>query len=95
MRIHRIITNLIKSCYGNSFEEWVKTASDQELYDEYEKRRQEWMKTGFGGNGEKTPEMKLIDREISNRAAEKWKNDPRRNRNPNYRWTDANRWDKD
>lgn len=25
---------------------------------------------------------------------EKWENDPRRNRDPNYRWTDANRWDK-
>ena len=50
---------------------------------------------GYGGDGEKTPEMKQIDREMSRRAAEKWENDPRRNRGPNFRWTDASRWDKD
>ena len=79
----------------NGFEDWVKSASDDELSDGYEQRRQQWMKDGFGGNGEKTPEMKQIDREMSRRTAEKWENDPRRNRDPNFRWTDANRWDKD
>ena len=28
-------------------------------------------------------------------VAEEWENDPRRNKDPNFRWTDANRWDKD
>lgn len=79
----------------SDFENWVKNASDEELEEGYEERRKEWAKNGFGGNGEKTPEMKRIDREISDRMAVKWENDPRRNRDPNYRWTDANRWDKD
>ena len=79
----------------DDFENWLKSASDDELSDGYEQRRQEWMRTGFGGNGEKTPEMKRIDQEMSRRSAEKWENDPRCNRAPNYRWTDANRWDKD
>ena len=49
-----IFGNLFKS----SFENWIENASDEELADGYEKRRQQWMKDGFGGNGEKTPEMK-------------------------------------
>lgn len=75
--------------------DWMKTATDEQLADGYEKRRQEWVKNGFGGNGEKTPDMKRINDEISRRSAEKWKKDPRRNTDPNFRWTDANRWDKD
>lgn len=82
--------NLFKS----SFEKWLEGASDEELSDGYEKRRQQWLKDGCNGNGEKTPEMKRIDEEISRRNAEKQKNDPRRNTDSNYRWTDANRWDK-
>lgn len=39
--------------------------------------------------------MKRLNFEINKRVAEEWKNDPRRNKNPNFRWTDANRWDKD
>ena len=31
---------------------------------------------------------------MSRRSAEKWENDLRRNRDPNYLWTDANHWDK-
>ncbi len=79
----------------DEFGDWLESASDDELSEGYEQRRQEWMRTGFGGNGEKTPEMEQIDREMSKRSAEKWENDPRRNRDPHFRWTDANRWDKD
>ena len=39
--------------------------------------------------------MKRIDSEMSRRSAEKWENNPNRNKDPNYRWTDANRGDKD
>lgn len=77
----------------DEFYNWLKSASDDELADRYEYLRQQWAKTGYGGNGEKTPEMKKIDREMSDRTAEKWENDPRRNKDTNYRWTDANRWD--
>lgn len=84
-------SNLFKS----TFENWIENASDEELADGYEERRQQWMKDDFGGNGEKTPEMKKIDSEMSRRTAEKWEKDPKRNTDPNFRWTDANRWDKD
>ncbi len=84
-------SNLFKS----AFDIWLETASDEELEAGYEQRRQQWIKDGYGGTGEKTFEMKQIDKEMSRRSAEKWENDPRRNRDPNYRWTDANRWDKD
>lgn len=29
------------------------------------------------------------------KIAEEWENDPRRSKDPNFRWTDSNRWDKD
>ena len=61
----------------------------------YESRRLEWLTNGQNGTGIKTLEMQMIDREMSRRSAEKWANDPRRNTDPNFRWTDANRWDKD
>lgn len=86
---------LFGNLFRNSFDSWLEKASDIELSEGYEERRQEWANTGFGGNGEKTPEMKKIDGEMRKRMAEKWENDPRRNRDPNYRWTDANRWDRD
>ncbi len=84
-------SNLLKS----SFETWLENASDEELSDGYEERRQKWAASGYGGNGEKTSEMKRIDSEMSRRSAEKRENNPNRNKDPNYRWTDANRWDKD
>lgn len=80
---------------SNSLESWLGTASDDDLSDNYEERRQQWLKDGCGGNGEKTAEMKKIDSEMSRRAAEKWEKNPCRNTDPNFRWTDANRWDKD
>lgn len=73
----------------------IESGSDEDLEHAYEKRRLEWLANGQNGTGEKTADMKRLDREMSRRAAEKWENDPRRNRDPNYRWTDANRWDKD
>ena len=81
--------------FKTAFDKWLETASFEELAEDYEERRQQWMKNGGGGNGERTPEMKRIDREMSRRTAEKWEKNPRRNTNPNFRWTNANRWDKD
>lgn len=78
----------------SSFEIWLESASDAELEEGYEKRRKQWIKDGFGGDGEKTYEMKRIDTEISKRSVEKWEKDPRRNTDPHFRWTDANRWDR-
>lgn len=73
----------------------IESGSDEDLENAYEERRLEWLANGQNGTGEKTSDMKRLDREMSRRAAEKWENDPRRNRDPNYRWTDANRWDRD
>lgn len=84
--------NLLKS----EFEKWVEGASHEELSDAYESERQDWINNGFNnGTGEKTPQMKRLNEEISKRVAEEWENDPRRNKDSNYRWTDANRWDED
>ena len=87
---------LFGNLFKSSFEKWVEGASHEELSDAYEEERQQWIKDGFnGGTGEKTPKMKRLDSEISKRVAAEWENDPHRNRDPNYRWSDANRWDKD
>lgn len=82
--------------FKSEFEKWVEGASYEELSDAYEVERQDWIKHGFnGGTGEKTFKMNRLNEEISKRVAEKWENDPRRNNDPNFRWTDANRCDKD
>lgn len=73
-------------------EKLISSASDEELAREYEERRKAWLKSG---GGEKTTDMLKIDKEMCRRSEEKWKTDPRRDTNPNYRWTDSNRWDKD
>ena len=39
--------------------------------------------------------LRTIDAEINARSNAKYEDDPKRNTDPNYRWTDANRWDKD
>ena len=77
------------------FDSWLSSATDQDLSDGYESRRQKWASTGFGGDGEKTSEMEKINREMNRRTAEKWEKDPHRNKDTNFRRTDANRWDKD
>lgn len=78
--------------FKSSFEKWVEEASVEELSEAYEKERKEWIK---GGGGDKTSKMNRLNKEISKRVAEKWENDPRRNKDPNFRWTDEARWDDD
>ena len=76
--------NLFKS----EFEKWVEGASHEELSDAYEEERQKWIREGYnGGTGEKTSKMNRLNDEISQRVAEEWENDPRRNKDPNFRWT--------
>lgn len=84
----KLLGNLLK----NTLEAWIINASDEELADGYEKRRLALLKEG---GGDKTPEMERISGEMSRRLAKKWENDPHKSKDPNYRWTDANRWDKD
>lgn len=70
--------------------ERLSKLSKDELCDEYEQLRQEW---AAQGGGDRTPEMERINDEINKRVAEEWMNNP--NRNPDFHWTDANRWEKD
>ncbi len=86
---------LFRKRFTDPLGEWMKTASYEDLAAAYEERRQEWLKEEVRITGEKTDEMKRLDAEMSRRTAEKWRNDPRRNKDPNYRWTDVNRFDKD
>ena len=87
---------LFSNLFKCGFEKWVEKASLEELSEAYEEERQKWIREGYNREtGEKTVKMKRLDSEISKRAVEEWKNNPRRNTDPNFRWTDANRWDKD
>ena len=79
--------------FKSDFDKFIENGTDEELELDYERRRQEWLSRGQDGTGEKTPEMKRLDSEMSRRSAERWQKDPRRNSDPNYRWTDTNRWD--
>ena len=60
------------------------------LEDIYEKLRLEFCKTGT-----KTFEMEQIGQELGVRGAKEWFEKHPPNLDPNFRWTDANRWDKD
>lgn len=39
--------------------------------------------------------MNIINDEIGKRGAKKWFEKHPKNNDPHFRWTDANRWDKD
>ena len=71
----------------NSFVNWLKTASDDILEDVYEKFRLGFCKTGI-----RTYEMEQIGRELGERDAKKWFEICPPNLDPNFRWTDENRW---
>lgn len=73
-----------------SFSDWVKSAPTEELEDAYKKLRLDFCKTGV-----KTYPMEQISHELGERGAKEWfaKHPP--NPDPNFRWTDTNRWDRD
>lgn len=78
----------------DTLKNWTLSASDQQLEEAWTKRWEKWAADGYGGpTGRKTDEMLIIEEETSKRAVEKFKKSP--GYNPNFRWTDANRWDKD
>lgn len=73
-----------------SFADWLKIASKEELEEAYEKLRLTFCETGTKPLG-----MEQISRELGNRDAKEWFEKHPPNKNPNFRWTDANRWDRD
>lgn len=77
-------------CKNNkiSFSDWLKIASKEELNEAYEKLR-----LVFGQTGIKSPEMEQISHELGLRGAKEWFEKHPPNLDPNFRWTDANRWE--
>ena len=73
-----------------SFSDWLKLATKEELDEAYEKLRQTFIKTGV-----KTFEMEQISRELGIRGAKEYFEKHPPNTDPNFRWTDVNRWDND
>lgn len=73
-----------------AFPDWLKKASKEELEEVYEKLRLNFRKTGVKEFG-----MEQISRELGERGAKEWFEKHPPNTNPNFRWTDANRWEKD
>jgi hypothetical protein len=63
------IMGLFGNLFKSAFEILLDTASDEDLTDEYEKRRLEWLKDG---SGYKTKEMQEIDEEMARRMNEKY-----------------------
>lgn len=80
--------------FKNDFDRWLEKASYDDLSTAYEKERQQWASNGYNnGTGERSDKMRLLNDEMNRRDAEEWENNP--NRDPNFHWTDANRWEKD
>ena len=87
---------LFADLFKSKFEKWVEQASLQELSDAYDEERLQWIKDGYnGGTAIPTPKMNRLNQAIKKRDEEEWENNPKRNRDPNSRWSDANRWEKD
>lgn len=72
-----------------SFADWIKQAPTEDLEQAHKKLRLDFCKTGV-----RSYEMEQISRELGDRGAKEWfaKHPPKVD--PNFRWTDANRWDK-
>lgn len=73
-----------------SFPEWIKNASKEELDYAYDNMRLNFCETGIKPYG-----MEQISQELGERGAKEWFEKHPPNLNPNFRWTDANRWEKD
>lgn len=89
-KIARFVMGLLRMI---RFWKFLHRASDAELADAYEERRLKWLANGQNGTGEKTYEMRCLDEEMYRRSSEKWNKNPSRSTDPDFRWTDANRWE--
>lgn len=91
--IFSIVGGMVYVIYKNkkvSFSDWLKFASKEELEEIYEKMRLDSCKTGI-----KPLEMERIGEELGIRGAKEWFEKHPPNTDPNFKWTDINRWDKD
>lgn len=71
-----------------SFTDWVKIASKEELNEAHKKLQETFHKTGI-----KPFEMEQISQELGTRGAKEWFEKHPPNLDPNFRWTDKNRWE--
>ena len=74
---------------GKTKEEAIQKAKE-ELQEAHEILRVDFCK-----NGIESYEMRKISEELGHRGAQEWFAKHPRNTDPNFRWTDANRWDRD
>jgi hypothetical protein len=73
-----------------AFLDWLKKATKEELEEVYEELRLNFCKTGVKEFG-----VEQISRELRERGAKEWFEKHPPNTNPNFRWTDVNRWEND
>lgn len=71
------------------FDDWLKIAPTEELEDAYDKLRLE----KFYKTGDKPYEMERISQVLGERGAKEWFENHPPNLDPNFRWTDVNRWE--
>ncbi len=76
-------------------EEWITHATHKELLDAYDKERERMRANGYrdSKNGRTTPLMDRLNEELKKHAEKEWENDPRRSKDPNFHWSDKNRWE--
>ena len=80
---------------------WFKKASESELKREREKVRRAYCNSYNDGLSDSEASrlydlLSVFDEELAKKwDSSEWENNPKRNRDPNYRWTDKNRWEKD
>lgn len=84
-----MLFNRKKSEY-DLFLEWANNATLEELENEYDKMRLQWIKNGCGP---KPTRMEYLNRIIGEKGAKQWREDHPDAFTPGYRWTDKNRWE--
>lgn len=83
------ILSFLAGLLHDDIDELIAHGTDEELYSAYDDLRL----TDFYKTGKMSVNMKRLSDEISRRANEKRLRNPNRNTDPNFRWTDANRWE--
>ena len=84
-----IIFSILNSLLRDDIDELIAHGTDEELHSAYDELRV----TDFYKTGKMSVNMKRLSDEMTRRANERWMHNPNRNTDPNYRWTDANRWE--
>ena len=97
MGLLSLISQVIKNINRyRSAKKWAPEASSEDLLTRKSELEEELEDEGYWlTSSEKPPELQLICDELESRRIAELENDPSINRDPSFRWTDENRWDKD